>query len=356
VGAGTYLTELAAALGRRPEVELHLVAKTRDAADLLAAAPDATVHGARLRSRPSRLVWEQTLLPRRVRRLRPDVFHGPHYTVPAGVGCPAVVTFHDPTFFTHPDLHERSKVAYFTRMARLGAKRATRVIAVSEYAARGAIEHAGVEAARVSVVPLGVDPARYAPLGDPAADERLRARVGVRGPYVLYVGAIEPRKDVPTLVEAFARLRDDVDLVLAGLPAWGAAAVGESIDRTGTRDRIQRTGYISEEEKVALYRGASVFVYPSIAEGFGLPVLEALACGAPVVTTTGSAPEEVAHGVATLVPPRDPEALAGAIASVLGDARVREEARRRGPERAAGYTWERTATETMDVYRAAAAS
>jgi glycosyltransferase involved in cell wall biosynthesis len=292
------------------------------------------------------MAWAQVVLPLRVRALRADVFHGPHYTIPAGLSCPSVVTFHDPTFFTHPHVHERTKVAYFTRAARTGIKRATRVIAVSEYTKRGAIEHAGADPARVDIVLHGIDHDRYRP-GD----------VSPAVPYILFVGALEPRKDVPTLIDAYAQLVAGGirhELVLGGLPAWGVEQIEEAIARTGLKT-IRRTGYVTDEEKIDLYRGASAFVYPSIAEGFGLPVLEAMACGTPTITTTGSAPEEIVGDAAILVPPQQPAGLSAAIARILDDPDLAADLRRRGPERAKTFTWQRTADQTVEVWRRAAA-
>ena len=340
-GVGRYLTELTCELGQRDGIELHVLAKPRDVRGFDEAG--AVVHTAAVRTRPQRIAWERVAVARRSRAIAPDVFHGPHYTVPRGLGCPAVVTFHDPTMFTHPRVHERSKVVYFTRAARTGVRRARRVIAVSEYAKRGAVEHAGADPDRTDVVPLGVDLKRYAPGSAPA-----------REPYILFVGAIEPRKDVPSLIDAFARLDTGHRLVLAGLPAWGSDAVDRAIDVHGVRDRVEVTGYISEHDKIALLRGADVFVYPSLAEGFGLPVLEALACGAPSITTTGSAPEEVAGDAALLVPPGDVAALRDALERVLGDASFADDLRRRGPERARSFPASATADGTIASYRRAA--
>ncbi|HVL82456.1 MAG TPA: glycosyltransferase family 1 protein [Actinomycetota bacterium] len=352
LGAGQYVLNLARAVAGL-DVDLHVMAKEIDAADL---AGNGTVHTTGVRTRPARLLWEQTVLPRRARRLRPDVFHGPHYTLPRALGSPGVVTFHDPTFFTMPEVHEPAKVAFFTRAARAGVARARRVVAVSGYAARGAIEHAGADPDRVDVVPLGVDHSRFTPEGDDA-DAELRSRAGVHGSYLMWVGALEPRKDVPTLVRAYAALAAqglDHSLVLVGPDAWGTADIERAIQRSGVRDRILRTGYVSEDTKAALYRGASVVAVPSLAEGFGIPVLEAMACGCPVVTTTGSACEEVGGEAVLLVEPRDAGALADAIGSVLTDPGVESRLRRAGPTRAAGYTWERTAQLTVETYRRAA--
>jgi glycosyltransferase involved in cell wall biosynthesis len=346
VGVGVYVTELLRALDPL-NVDVHAFVNARDAEDLSGAARTATIHAVRLPNRPARLLWSQSVLPARVKRLRPDVFHGPHYTVPR-LRCPSVVTFHDPTFFTLPHLHERSKVAYFTRAARTGIARATRVIAVSEYARRGAIEHGRADAAKIDTVYEGVDASRYHPDGE--------GRPFDFEPYVLFVGAIEPRKDVPTLIAAYEGLVQNGlphHLVLAGPPAWGAAAVDAAVGRLrgGT---VHRLSYVPEDQKIELYRRASLFVYPSIAEGFGLPVLEAMACGAPVVTTSGSAPEEVAGDAALLVSSSDADALREAMHRVLTDEQVAADLSRRGLVRAQSFSWSRTAEQTLGVYRVAA--
>jgi glycosyltransferase involved in cell wall biosynthesis len=345
VGAGVYTFELLRAL-EVAGTTLDVFVNERDIDELRAELPKSTLHQVSTRSRPMRIAWAQFVLPRKIRAISPGVFHGPHYTLPPGLSCPSAVTFHDPTFFTHPHVHETAKVTYFTRAARSGIRRATRVIAVSEYARTGAIEHGGADHKRVDVVYEGVDLERYRPSERPAPEH----------PYILFVGALEPRKDVPTLIEAHTRLRErgfPHELVLCGLPAWGAEQIERAIAKAPDPTRILRTGYVSDEEKIDLYRAASVFVYPSIAEGFGLPVLEAMACGTPVVTTTGSAPEEVAGEAALLVPPQDPASLADSIARVLDDVRLASDLRRRGPQRAASFTWTKAAEQTVAVWQRA---
>jgi len=354
-GVGHYLLGLIRELARRPsELELHVAAKANDLDELRAEGSGAVLHPLAVNGRVARLAWEQSLLPRLARRVAADLVHGPHYTVPLWGATRSVVTFHDPTFFTHPELHERSKVAFFTRMARRAARRAARVIAVSDYAARGAVEHAGMEPSRVDVVELGVDHDRYAP-GPSPADEERRAACGVTSPYFLWVGTIEPRKDLPTLVRAFGSLGPEASghrLVIAGQQGWKSGRARDAIARSRASSRILRPGYVSEEQKIALYRGATAFVYPSIAEGFGLPVLEAMACGCPVVTTTGSAPQEVGGEAVELVPPRDPAELTAAMSRML-DPDHREDLRRKGVERAGHYSWARTAEGTLRTYRRA---
>jgi len=341
LGVAQYVLRLVSLASRR--CELEVLAKAADVDDL-----DAPAHVSRDLPRPLRLATELVWDAWRVNRLRPDVFHGVHYTLPPGLRVPAVVTFHDATMLTMPEVHERSKVLFFRRAIPAGIARADRVICVSESARQGAIDHAGADPTRTHSVPLAVDHDRYRPADGPRPAE-VSAICG--GRYILWVGALEPRKDVPTLVEAFERLAPEVphDLVLVGPDAWGAEAITERIARSPVRDRIRRTGWISEDTKADLYRHADAFAYPSLAEGFGLPVLEALACGTPTVTTTGSAPEEVAGDAALLVAPRDPDALAGAIARALDPEAAR--LRAAGPARAARYTWEVTAEQTVEVWR-----
>jgi glycosyltransferase involved in cell wall biosynthesis len=343
LGVGVYVTELLRHVDG--DVELHVFVKDADVDGLAEAIPEATLHPARIPNRVARIAWMNTILPLRLRRIAPDVFWGPHYELPPGLPCPGVVTFHDPTFFTLPEMHERAKVEYFTRMARAGIRRAARVIAVSEYARRGALEHAGADPASTDVVYEGVDL------------ERFRVSAGASPyvePYVFFVGALAPHKNVPGLIVAFDALDVPHELVIAGPRAWGAAAVDAAIASARKKDIIRCVGYISEEEKVRRLQHADAFVFPSIAEGFGVPVLEAMACGAPVITTTGSAPEEFATGAAQLVEPNDVDALRDALGRVLTDARLARSLREQGSLRAKDFGWEVAARRTVDVWRKAA--
>jgi glycosyltransferase involved in cell wall biosynthesis len=338
LGVGVYLTELLSQV--EDDVALHVFVNDQDAAELEKLIPRATLHPVRIANRVARIAWTHGLLPRRVRRLRPDVFHGPHYEIPAGLSCPSVVTFHDPTFFTSPETHERAKVAYFTRVARSGVRRAARVIAVSEYARRGAVEHAGADPSKVDVVYEGVDLQRYVPASPDLED-----------PFVLFVGALAPHKNVPGLIRAFDALGLPAKLLIAGLPAWGADEVRAAVGAARNGGAIHLLGFVPDDEKIRLMQRASAFVYPSLAEGFGLPVLEAMACGAPVITTTGSAPEEFASDAAVLVPPGDEEALREALREVLSGPARAAELRRLGPERAASFSWEMAARGTVSVWK-----
>jgi glycosyltransferase involved in cell wall biosynthesis len=345
LGVAQYVLRLAALAGRH--CDLEVLAKASDVDDLPGPA-----HISRDLPRPLRLAAEVVWDGRRVNRLGPDVFHGVHYTLPPGLRVPATVTFHDATMLTMPEVHERSKRMWFQRAIPAGIRRADRVICVSESARQGAIDHAGADPARTHTVPHAVDHDRYFPGEGPRPSSVSQV---CEGPYLLWVGALEPRKDVPTLIAAFERIAADVphDLVLMGPDAWGAEAITERIASSPVHHRILRTGWVDEADKPDFYRHADAFAYPSLAEGFGLPVLEALACGTPTVTTTGSAPEEVAGDAALLVAPRDDAALAGALLRAL--CAEADRLRAAGPARAARYTWESTAEQTVEVWRWACA-
>jgi glycosyltransferase involved in cell wall biosynthesis len=317
-GAGVYVLRVVEALEARPDL---------DVARVTGAPP----------SRPLRLAWEQVVGPFVARDA--DVWHGPHYTMPLLRRGPVVVTIHDLTFFDHPEWHEASKVQFFRRMIRLSARHADALLCVSQTTADRLRELLDPRAPIV-VAPHGVDHDRFRPEGE-------RADLG--GRYVLFVGTIEPRKNVPALVRVLPHLDPDVKLVLAGRPGWGAGEVDEAIARTGTGDRVVRLGFVGDDELPGLLRGASVVAYPSFEEGFGLPALEALACGAPLVTTAGTVMAEVAGDAAALVPAGDDDALVEALRQRLADAGDP----RPGLEVAARYTWARSAERHVEAYRLA---
>ncbi|MGH9181704.1 MAG: glycosyltransferase family 4 protein [Acidimicrobiales bacterium] len=361
VGAGNYVLALAAELARSGAMDLHLLARRGDAARFAEIAPEATCHAVVPQPRPTRLAWEQARAPGFAQRLGVDVWHGPHYTLPLRARTIGrVVTVHDLTFFDHPEWHERSKVAFLGHALRVAARRADALVAVSASTAARLQERLRPRAP-VHVIPHGVDH-RFRPAAprpgdadaDSDADERALVRAGVVPPYVAFLGTLEPRKDVPTLVRAFERVaagRPDLSLVLAGAPGWGADAVDQAISDSPVGARVRLTGYLPEADKPALLRGAAAVAYPSLEEGFGLPALEALACGAPLVTTTGSAMEEVAGDAALLVPPGDIAALAEALETTLAGGPEVDRRSRRGIEVAAGFTWEASAAAHAAVYR-----
>jgi glycosyltransferase involved in cell wall biosynthesis len=277
--------------------------------------------------------------------------------MPEASKLPKVVTIHDLTFFDHPEWHERTKVPFFRRAIRVAAQHADALVCVSRTTA-DRLHELCAPTIPVALIPHGVDHGRVTPAPpSPDADEKVLRALGVRRPFVAFVGTVEPRKDVPSLVRAFDRIaavHADLTLVLAGGAGWGTEEVDAAIALARHRDRVMRTGYVLDEAVPALLRNAAVVAYPSLEEGFGLPALEALACAAPLVSTTGSAMEEVAAGAALLVPPGDVEALAGAL-----DMAVRQDSGlaarcQKGLAIAARHTWQTSAARHAEVYRAAA--
>lgn len=353
VGAGVYTISIARGLAARTEVELLLLTRRDDTERWASVAPGAEVHALAPNARPARLVWEQTSGPGVARRLRPDVWHAPHYTMPLRTTVPTVVAMHDLTFFDHPEWHERSKVVYFRRMMTAAARRADAIITGSHDAA-GRLKARLQPRAEVDVIHHGVDHDRFTATGDADADRAALAVHGISYPYIAFASTIEPRKDVPTLVRAFARIaaaHPDVQLVLAGGDGWGVADARAAIASSGVATRVLRPGYLDDATLAAFFRRAAAIAYPSLAEGFGMPALEALASGAPLVTTSGSSLDEIVGDAALLVPPADASALAKALASLLDDDALAMRLRAAGPARAATFTWERSIDAHLDVYR-----
>jgi glycosyltransferase involved in cell wall biosynthesis len=356
VGAGVYIVALSRGLNRAAEIDLHLLSRADDANRWTTIAPGAVVHAVAPTRRPVRLAWEQLRAPALASEVDTDVWHGPHYTLPLRLESPSVVTVHDLTFFEHPEWHERSKVAYFRRMIRAAVARADVVVCVSAYTEARLRAHCSPRG-DVVVVPHGVDHDRFHPVDDAAADLTLLRRHGIAPPFVAFSGTIEPRKNLPSLIHAFARIaraEPDLRLVLAGGDGWGAEAVRDAIATSGIATRVQRPGYLDDDALTALFRRAVAVVYPSLEEGFGLPALEALACGTPLVSTRGSAIEEIVGEAAMLVTPGDVDALADAIARVVSDEALRARLRADGLARAATFTWERSVAGHLDAYRRAA--
>ncbi|MGO9334699.1 MAG: glycosyltransferase family 4 protein [Acidimicrobiales bacterium] len=361
-GAGRYVLELARALAGRADCGLTLLARRDDGARWAQIAPGRRVVAVAPSRRPTRLAYEQARLGSVVAALDAppvEVHHGPHYTMPRRSKVPCVVTVHDLTFFDHAEWHQRSKVAWFRAAMRYSVRHAAVIVCVSETTA-GRLRDVLAPRCPVMVVPHGVDQARFAADEPwPGADRDVLERLGLLRPYVLHVGTLEPRKGIADLVAAFDRLVQDqaeLELVLAGGAGWKAGPVMQSAAAARSRGRIRRLGYVPDADVPALLRRACAVVYPSLEEGFGLPALEALACGAPLVTTSGTSMAELAGDRALLVPPGEPFALAAAIETAISERASPGGVRRRadGIAIAASYTWAACAEGHMAAYLAAA--
>ena len=298
----------------------------------------------RLPKNARRRLLEGPSMHLRTRRLR--LFHGLNQRLPAGLSVPKVATFHDLFALTGeystPDFRER-----FAGLARETAQRAEHIIAVSGHTATQVAERLQFPASRISVVHHGAEP-----LGLPSRARRAEVlkSLGVPRPFVLHIGALQVRKNLGRIVESFELAGGSTRLVLAGSDGFGARGILDRIRISRARDRILRVGHVDDEARGTLYAEAEALLFPSLDEGFGLPVVEAFAAGLPVITSSVSALPEVAGDAAVLVNPYAPEEIADALKRVLDDSDLRAELRRKGLARAQRFTWQRCADETWKVY------
>jgi glycosyltransferase involved in cell wall biosynthesis len=358
-GVGRYLLNLVPALSARDDVDLVVSSQARDAEMWRERAPRARVEVVPrwARSVPGRLLWEQLALPRLARSLQADVLLAPHYTMPVAASMPVVVTLHDATFFSHPQLHSRLKRTFFRFWTRFSVRRAAVCVTPSQ-ATLDEVRRATHSRIDSGIVAYhGIDTSRFRPQGENAEAHAIQAFEG-RGPYVAFVGTIEPRKNVVPLVEAF--LRATADERLSGwrlLIAGGAGWDDEATSLLGSKrhsPRVQWTGFLDDADLPGFLSGAELVAYPSDGEGFGLPVLEAMACGTAVLTTPRLALPEVGGEVAYYAEP-DVASLEKAITGILLDVRGRTARAADGPERAAGFTWARSAAEHVTAFERAVA-
>jgi glycosyltransferase involved in cell wall biosynthesis len=352
---------LARGLGRRADIALTMVSRRGDETRWRELAGEARVVGAVPVSRPGRLLFEQVRFPHLLGSIGVGVHHGPHYTMPERAPVPCVVTIHDCTFFDHPEWHVRSKALLFRRAIRRAALHAAALVCVSEATAARLRACCEVRAPIV-VAPHGVDHERFTPVEPaPGADAAILEASGVPHdrPLVSFVGTLEPRKGVAPLIAAFDRVANaqpEAVLVLGGQIGWGLAGIEQALASARHGDRIIRTGYLPDAAVPALLRRSTVVAYPALEEGFGLPALEALACGAPLITTEGTAMAEMAHGAASLVRPGDTAALADALALALEGGRGASEVVRRqtlGLSVAAQFTWAASVEKHVGAYEVA---
>lgn len=305
----------------------------------------------------ARILWEQSVAPLEILSRRIRVLHSPAYVAPLAMPCRSVVTVHDLGFILMPQFFPPGNRMYLSTMTRLSVRRADRVIAVSESTKRDVVRILKVPAERVEVVHNAVEPI-FRPL-PPDAVRAFREANGLPDRYILYVGTLEPRKQLPILLRAYARARRHGSLprlVVGGGKGWGYEGIFRLVEELGIGDSVTFPGFLRLGDLPLWYNGASLFAYPSRYEGFGLPVLEAMSCGTPVVTTTASSLPEVAGDAASYVQPGDVDGLAQALTSLLEDDAERADLARRGLDRAAQFSQDSMIRRTVAVYRAVGCS
>jgi glycosyltransferase involved in cell wall biosynthesis len=327
--------------------ELSLACSVRDPADVPADVP-ASVQRIALRvASPYRRI--PLAFPALARRERAALAHV-HYFVSPRLRCPAIVTVHDLSYARAPELFSR-RDRTLLRLVRGSVRRAARVIAVSEFTRMDLCQVYGLDSGKVAAIPNGVS-ADFRPVE--GAKERVRQRFGIDRPYVLCVGALQARKNVPLAIEAYAQLMGsgtECELVVAGGDRGGRLDVLDAILRTHLTGRVHLVGRVEDDELPALYSAARALVFPSLYEGFGLPALEAMACGTPVIASNTTGLAEAVGDAALTVDPRSAEELADALRRVLGDDALHSRLVAAGHARAAEFSWARTARSTAAVYR-----
>ncbi len=350
-GVGSYTSRLLEAMLRtNPEWE-YLLYSNRPLEPLEPELAHARPVVSRLPSR--RLIWMQSLLPLLIQRSRPDLCHFPNAMAPLWQPQPFVLTIHDASLFLYSQYHPRMRLLSIRLTLPLLARRAAAVICVSHHARAELIGILNLDPEKVYVVHEAA-PAGYQPVTDLHHLNLLRRKYGLPERFLLHVGTLEPRKNLQRLVRALYQIRQqgsEIPLVLVGAQGWQMNGLAQEIERLGLQDAIRFTGYVPDEDLPGLYSLATLFVFPSLYEGFGLPPIEAMACGAPVLTSNRGSLPEICADAAHLVDPEDEQALADSLLALLGDADWRAELSRRGQAHARTFSWERAARETAAIYR-----
>lgn len=352
-GIGTYVRNLVYWLSKLEDTNTYLLLCRREDVDFVRSL------GPRFEPLPERsgnyTVRELLSIPVALARARVDLFHAPHYVVSPLTQCPFVVTIHDCIHLRFPQyLPNQLAPRYARTMMQTSARRSRRVLTVSQASKQDIVHYLRVPPDKVEVIYNALDERLATP---PTKEEmaRVRDRYQLDSPFILYTGNIKPHKNVDRLIEAYALLRKqgvvDAKLLIIGDEVSKYPNLRRLVHRHQLHPYVRFFGFVSDEMLATLYRLATVFVFPSLYEGFGLPPLEAMAAGTPVITSNVSSLPEVVGDAALLIDPMDPQSIADAMARVIGDHQLREELVRRGHDRVRSFSWQRSVTRVRDVYQ-----
>lgn len=283
-----------------------------------------------------------------------DIFHGPCYFIPNSLRCKLIVTIHDLMFFRYPEFLRPEWVVSLKKRIYASSKRADAVIAVSNFTKREITELLNIPEERIWVIYNGIA-SNFRPVNDKAKIEEMKSKYGVKSPYLLFVGNIEPKKNIETLIRAYVELRNSTiykySLLVVGKKAWHFPTVWHTVKQLNVEKDVIFLDIVDSDDLPYLYSGAEVFIFPSLFEGFGIPVIEAMACGTPVVASNLTSLPEIAGDAAVLVDPLNVEEITGAIYNVLSNSELRRQLVKKGLERAKDFSWEKTARETLALYK-----
>lgn len=360
-GISRYIHHLLTALARQPgKHEYTIFVNGQDVVERLASHPQITyVPVAWPESQPiSRVTWEQCTLPTLLRQRHIDVLHSPANVLPELLprSCAGVVTLHDLAFLRFPQILKRSKLMYHRTFTVRSLRRATMIMADSDSTKQDAIELVGIPAERIQTVYLCIDE-RFSSTKTAEEIQAFCQKQGLTQGFLLYLGTLEPRKNITTLIEAYAQLRKTYaiseKLVIAGGKGWFYASIFEKVQQFGLEAEVVFPGYVADDEQTLWYSAASAFVYPSLYEGFGLPVAEALACGTPVVTSNVSSLPEAGANVALCVDPHNVTGIAEALYKALTDQAFRQQCRTLAPSVAQRFSLQSMVEQVIAVYEQA---
>lgn len=350
-----FVRSLAKLDSRNEYVLFHAAPGRKIISSAIIDAPNFRRCGIRLSERALAILWHRLKVPLPINVFtgHVDLFHAPDYTLPPVRRAASIVTVHDLSFLLYPECAEQGLRAYLERAVLSSVSRADFVVVDSQSTRNDLVCLLDVAPTKVEVVYPGVDE-RFRPLdGDPTLAE-VKARWQLDRPFILNVGTLEPRKNQARLIQAYALLKERTSLthqlVIAGGRGWLYEDIFRRVNELGLKQDIRFLGYTTEEDLPALYNLADLFVFPSLYEGFGLPPLEAMACGTPVVSSNSSSLPEVVGDAAIQVRPVDADALATTLEQVLGNDSLRQELRAKGLERAKLFTWEAAARRLLSIY------
>jgi len=352
-GISQYILQLIEGLARCDSEDEFVILQSIKSKRLLLHQPNFTHRGLLT---PSHHRLEQLTLPLELSAIRLDVLHSPDFIPPFRRNCRSVITIHDLVFMLYPHFLTKDAARYYGQIDQ-AVRRTDAIIAVSQATKRDIMRLLGVPENKVTVIYEAANPI-FRPLKTPDLRQRVRGRFGIPGEFILFVSTIEPRKNVPTLLRAFRQFRDayrrEVKLVLAGEKGW----LFDEVFRLVTELKLEKEaiflGRVSTEELLWLYNTAEALVAPSIYEGFGLPPLEAMACGTPVIVSNVSSLPEVVGDAGILIDPTCPEELAVAMERILSDSELRASLIEKGLKRAALFSWDKAAQETLALYHSLA--